>query len=61
LKGGAGYAEAGWACFPDLVAGTRFAWLSDWLRRDDREMVDLEAVLIGLLVEGRSVLARAGS
>jgi homoserine kinase type II len=61
LKSGAGYSEAGWACFPDLVLGLRFAWLSDWLRRGDREMVELEAVFIGLLLEGRSALARAGS
>jgi homoserine kinase type II len=58
LKEGAGYAEEGWACFADLVLGLRFAWLSDWLRRGDREMVELEAVFIGLLLEGRATLER---
>jgi homoserine kinase type II len=59
LRAGAGYSEASWECFPDLVLALRFAWLSDWLRRDDREMVDLEAVFIGLLLENREVLERA--
>jgi homoserine kinase type II len=36
----------------------RFAWLSEWLRRDDREMVDLEAVFIGLLLENRETLEK---
>ena len=59
LKAGAGYAAAGWELFPDMVMGIRFAWLSDWLRRDDREMIDLEAVYIGLLLENREALAKA--
>ena len=59
LRAAAGYCEAAWECFPDLVLALRFAWLSDWLRRDDREMVDLEAVYIGLLLENREVLERA--
>jgi homoserine kinase type II len=59
LKAGAGYAPAAWELFPDLVLALRFAWLSDWLRRDDREMIDLEAVFIGLLLENRDALARA--
>ena len=59
LKAVAGYAPAAWECFPELVLALRFAWLSDWLRRDDREMVDLETVFIGLLDENREALARA--
>ncbi len=59
LRAAAGFSEAAWECFPDLVLALRFAWLSDWLRRDDREMIDLEAVYIGLLLENREVLGRA--
>jgi len=59
LRAAAAFSEAAWECFPDLVLALRFAWLSDWLRRDDREMVDLEAVYIGLLLENRDVLERA--
>jgi homoserine kinase type II len=58
LRAGAGYAPASWETLPDLVLGLRFAWLSDWLRRDDRDMVELEAVFIGLLAENREALAR---
>ena len=59
LRAEAGYANEAWAVFPDLVLALRFAWLSDWLRRDDREMVDLEAVYIGLLLDRRDALERA--
>jgi homoserine kinase type II len=59
LKAGAGYSAVGWESFADMVLGLRFAWLSDWLRRDDREMVDLEAVFIGLLLENREALLKA--
>lgn len=59
LRDGAGFSEESWRTFPDLVLGLRFAWLSDWLRRDDRDMVELEAVYIALLMENRSSLERA--
>ena len=59
LRARAGYSAASWECFFDLVLALRFAWLSDWLRRSDREMVDLEAVFIGLLLAGRDALEKA--
>lgn len=59
LRAGAGYSAPGWEAFPDLVLALRFAWLSDWLRRGDREMVDLEAVYIGLLLGDRERLEKA--
>ena len=59
LRADAGYSPQAWASFLDLVLALRFAWLSDWLRRDDREMVELEAVYIGLLQEDREALERA--
>jgi homoserine kinase type II len=59
LRAGAGYSGAGWDSFFDLVLALRFAWLSEWLRRDDREMIDLEAVYINLLIENREGLEKA--
>jgi homoserine kinase type II len=59
LRERAGYSEVAWESFADLVLALRFAWLSDWLRRDDREMIDLEAVYINLLLEEREALERA--
>jgi homoserine kinase type II len=39
-----------------LVLAIRFAWLSDWLRRGDEEMVDLEMAYLRLLMERREEL-----
>jgi homoserine kinase type II len=59
LRRDAGYAERSWEAFFDLVMALRFAWLSDWLRRGDAEMIDLEAAYIGLLHENRGVFRRS--
>ncbi|MGE4296417.1 MAG: phosphotransferase [Desulfovibrionaceae bacterium] len=42
-----------------LVVGLRFAWLSEWLRRRDREMVALELDYLDLLAERAPALVRA--
>jgi homoserine kinase type II len=48
-----------WAYLAEWVVAIRFAWLSDWLRRRDREMVDLEVAYIHLLVDNRQALKAA--
>jgi len=58
LKKRAGYAAESRDAFFDLVLALRFAWLSDWLRRKDAEMIDLEAVYIDLLLENREFFRR---
>ncbi len=45
-----------WAVLPEWVIAIRFAWLSDWLRRRDREMIDLEVTYIYLLIDHREDL-----
>jgi homoserine kinase type II len=40
----------------EAVIALRFAWLSEWLRKGDREMVDLEVVYLKLLREHGDVL-----
>jgi homoserine kinase type II len=40
----------------EAVVALRFAWLSEWLRKRDREMVDLEVVYLKLLMENRDFL-----
>jgi len=57
LKQAETFDPASWACLPEFVAATRFAWLSDWLRRGDREMVEMEAAYIRLLMDHRQSLA----
>jgi homoserine kinase type II len=58
LRASGAFAAESWADFFDLVLGLRFAWLSDWLKRKDAEMIDLEAVYIELLLRNRAVLLR---
>ncbi|MHB8056221.1 MAG: phosphotransferase enzyme family protein, partial [Candidatus Aminicenantales bacterium] len=54
----AAYAPESRRSFFDLVLAIRFAWLSDWLRRGDAEMIDLEAVYLNLLLENREFFVR---
>ncbi len=41
----------GWQYFPEYILALRFAWLSEWLRKKDREMLKLEAAYMGLLIQ----------
>ena len=52
-------AETSWAHLFDLVLALRFAWLSDWLKRSDGEMIELETVYIELLLRNRLTLIRS--
>ncbi|MCX6559141.1 MAG: aminoglycoside phosphotransferase family protein [Candidatus Aminicenantes bacterium] len=58
LRASGAFAAESWADFFDLVLGLRFAWLSDWLKRKDAEMIDLEAVYIELLLRNKDILLR---
>lgn len=42
--------------YPVLVLAIRFAWLSEWLRKNDRPMLGLEADYMALLVKSRAAL-----
>jgi homoserine kinase type II len=48
-----------WACYPTLVLATRLAWLSEWLRAGDAQMVGLEIAYLRLLTRRLPVLASA--
>ncbi len=41
----------GWRFFPEYVLALRFAWLSEWLRKKDCEMIDLEHAFMRILVD----------
>jgi homoserine kinase type II len=45
-----------WQQLVEWVIAIRFAWLSDWLRRRDREMIGLEVTYIHLLIDNRRAL-----
>ena len=40
-----------WRLFPEFVIALRCAWLAEWLRGKDREMIDLEETYMNLLIE----------
>jgi homoserine kinase type II len=58
LRDKASYAPESRSSFFDLVLALRFAWLSDWLRRGDAEMIDLETDYLNLLLENREFFVR---
>ncbi len=49
-------APVSWKHFPELLIAVRAGWLSEWLRKNDEEMLDLESTYIGLLIENREKL-----
>jgi homoserine kinase type II len=51
--------DESWKYFFELVLALRFAWLSEWLHRDDPEMVELEMVYIEKLLGNRELLLRS--
>jgi homoserine kinase type II len=45
-----------WEELPDLTLAIRFAWLNEWLRKDDQPMIRLEADYMELLLSQRASL-----
>lgn len=41
---------------PDMTLALRFAWLSEWLRKNDSEMIGLELTYMHLLMDNRKKL-----
>jgi homoserine kinase type II len=52
------FETSGFAVLPEFVLALRFAWLSEWLRKEDDEMVKMETDYIHLLLNGRDRLRR---
>ncbi len=51
--------EASWGFLVEVVIALRFAWLAEWLRNKDREMINLEEVYMKLLIDNRDKLQDA--
>jgi len=49
----------GFALLPELLLALRFAWLSEWLRRGDHEMIELETRYMRLLANSLDTLLPA--
>lgn len=45
-----------WSVLVEFIIALRFAWLSEWLRYKDQEMIDLETVYMKLLVRNANDL-----
>ena len=45
-----------WRVFLEYIIATRFLWLSDWLRRKDEKMINLELSLMYLLFDNRKMI-----
>jgi len=46
----------GWQFFPEYLLALRFAWLSEWLRQKDKEMIEMEEAYMKLLVGNMEIL-----
>ncbi|MDT8379316.1 MAG: phosphotransferase [Desulfotignum sp.] len=51
--------DTGWRVFPEYVLALRFAWLSEWLRKKDQEMIDLEQAFMNILVDHMAEIKEA--
>lgn len=51
--------ETSWKYLVEFIVALRFAWLSEWLRRKDTEMISLELDYMRLLIDNKNVLHRA--
>lgn len=50
------FSDESWDALPNLMLAIRFAWLSEWMRKNDRSMIRLEADYMALLLEHRKDL-----
>ena len=54
------YSDESWEALPDLMLAIRFAWLSEWMRKEDWPMIRLEADFMSLLLGQRQDLKSIG-
>jgi len=48
-----------WNLFVEFIIALRFAWLAEWLRKKDREMIELEVTYMNLLMGNMDTLKAA--
>jgi len=47
-----------WKYLVEFIVALRFAWLSEWLRRSDTEMITLELDYMRILIENKNILQK---
>lgn len=50
------YSPSSWQNFINTIIALRFAWLSEWLRKKDKEMIELETEYLFILLENKDNL-----
>ncbi len=58
LKDAEVFAEISWETLLEFILAIRFGWLAEWLRKSDKEMIDLEVVYMNLLVDNAAILKK---
>jgi len=53
LKSSRLFCDLSWTYLFDLMLAQRFAWLSEWFRKKDEEMIELEIVYMNLLLDNQ--------
>lgn len=48
--------EKSWTYLIDYIVANRFAWLSEWLRKKDEEMLELELVYMSIIIKHKKKL-----
>lgn len=51
-------AAVSWECLLELMATIRYGWMSEWLRRSDREACNMEAIYIDILVDQKEYILK---
>jgi len=50
--------EKSWESLLEFILAVRFGWLAEWLRKSDKEMIDLEVIYMNLLVANAAILKK---
>jgi homoserine kinase type II len=58
LKEAEVFSEKSWKFLLEFVLAIRFGWLAEWLRKSDKEMINLELVYMNLLVDNAGTLKK---
>lgn len=56
LKESKEISDKSWEYLPEFILALRFAWLSEWLRKKDDEMIDLEIAYMKLIMDNLAKL-----
>lgn len=51
--------KTSWKYLLEFVVALRFAWLAEWLRRKDKEMIQLELDYMRLLIDNKNILQKS--